>query len=78
MRRRLVTSETTLLGLLKHVTYVEGEWFDQAVTGRSSRPDRSRKHARPVLHADPFGLHRLDPHRRTSRDAQRRAGRWRT
>ena len=41
-------SKTTLLGLLKHVTYVEGVWFDQAVTGRSCQeigiantPDRS-------------------------------------
>jgi hypothetical protein len=34
-RRRLVPSKTTLLGLLKHVTFVEGVWFDQAVTGRS-------------------------------------------
>lgn len=34
-RRRLVPSRTTLLGLLKHVTYVEGTWFDQAVTGRT-------------------------------------------
>ena len=34
-RRRLVTSKTTLLGLVKHVTFVEGVWFDQAVTGRS-------------------------------------------
>ena len=34
-RFRLVPSKTTLLGLLKHVTYVEGVWFDQAVTGRS-------------------------------------------
>ncbi len=47
-RRRLVPSKTTLLGLLKHVTYVEGVWFDQAITGRSykeigiaSTPDRS-------------------------------------
>lgn len=32
-RRRLVPSETTLLGLVKHVTYVEGVWFDQAVHG---------------------------------------------
>lgn len=47
-RRRLVPSKTTLLGLVKHVTYVEGVWFDQAVTGRSyqqigiaSTPDRS-------------------------------------
>ena len=34
-RRRLVPSNTTVLGLLKHVTYVEGVWFDQAVTGHS-------------------------------------------
>lgn len=47
-RRRLVPSKTTLLGLLKHVTYVEGVWFDQAITGRSAAdigiapsPDRS-------------------------------------
>ena len=47
-RLRLVPSKTTLLGLLKHVTYVEGVWFDQAVTGRSyadigiaDTPDRS-------------------------------------
>jgi hypothetical protein len=47
-RKRLVPSKTTLLGLLKHVTYVEGVWFDQAVTGRSyaeigiaTTPDRS-------------------------------------
>ena len=47
-RQRLVPSKTTLLGLLKHVTYVEGVWFDQAVTGRSyaeigiaTTPDRS-------------------------------------
>ncbi|CAA9364596.1 MAG: Protein of unknown function DUF664 [uncultured Nocardioidaceae bacterium] len=47
-RLRLVPSKTTLLGLLKHVTYVEGVWFDQAVFGRSteeigiaSTPDRS-------------------------------------
>jgi hypothetical protein len=34
-RRRLVPSKTTLLGLVKHVTFVEGVWFDQAVTGRT-------------------------------------------
>src|SRR6478735_4524412 len=34
-RLRLVPSATTLLGLLKHVTYVEGVWFDQAISGRS-------------------------------------------
>ncbi len=34
-RTRLVPSATTLLGVVQHVTYVEGVWFDQAVTGRS-------------------------------------------
>jgi hypothetical protein len=34
-RARLVPSKTTLLGLVKHVTFVEGVWFDQAISGRS-------------------------------------------
>jgi hypothetical protein len=34
-RRRLVPSKTTLLGLVKHATFVEAVWFDQAVTRRS-------------------------------------------
>lgn len=34
-RRSLVPSATTLLGLVKHATFVEQVWFDQAVTGRS-------------------------------------------
>jgi Protein of unknown function (DUF664) len=33
-RRRLVPSRTTLLGLVKHVTFVEKVWFDEAITGR--------------------------------------------
>lgn len=48
VRLHLVPSKTTLLGLVKHVTYVEGVWFDQALTGRSyadigiaTTPDRS-------------------------------------
>ena len=47
-RASLVPSKTTLLGLVKHVTYVEGVWFDRAITGRTlkeigvaSTPDRS-------------------------------------
>jgi hypothetical protein len=47
-RTVLVPSKTTLLGLIKHVTFVEGVWFDQAVTGRTyaeigiaTTPDRS-------------------------------------
>lgn len=34
-RRRLVPSETTLLGLVKHAAYAERVWFGEAVTGRS-------------------------------------------
>ena len=34
-RRSLVASKTTLLGLVKHATFVERVWFDEAVTGRS-------------------------------------------
>lgn len=33
-RRSLVPSSTTLLGLVKHATFVEKVWFDEAVTGR--------------------------------------------
>src|ERR1043166_7382214 len=35
VRRSLVPSRTTLLGLVKHATFVEQVWFDEAVTGRS-------------------------------------------
>ncbi|MEV4680613.1 DUF664 domain-containing protein [Streptomyces kurssanovii] len=34
-RLSLVTSKTTLLGLVKHATFVEKVWFDEAVTCRS-------------------------------------------
>lgn len=47
-RMQLVPSRTTLLGLVKHVTYVEGVWFDQAINGGTatevgiaSSPERS-------------------------------------
>ena len=33
-RRSLVPSRTTLLGLVKHATFVERVWFDEGVTGR--------------------------------------------
>ena len=33
-RRSLVPSRTTLLGLLKHATYVERVWFGEVITGR--------------------------------------------
>ena len=34
-RRRLVSSETTLLGLLKHVTWMQRVWFEECVGGTS-------------------------------------------
>src|SRR6202451_2343790 len=34
-RRSLVPSRTTLLGLVKHATFLEKVWFNEAVTGRS-------------------------------------------
>lgn len=34
-RRSLVPSATTLLGLVKHATFVERVWFDAAITCRS-------------------------------------------
>lgn len=35
VRRSLVPSRTTLLGLVKHATFVEKVWFDEAVRCRS-------------------------------------------
>ena len=32
-RRRIVPSKTTLLGLIKHMTFVENVWFNEAITG---------------------------------------------
>jgi Protein of unknown function (DUF664) len=47
-RRRLVPSSTTLLGLLKHVTWMQRVWFEECVGGTSrqelglvSSPDES-------------------------------------
>lgn len=34
-RRRLVLSRTTLLGLVKHATFVERVWFEVAIEGRT-------------------------------------------
>src|SRR3954463_14983859 len=36
-RRRLVASATTLLGLLKHVTWMQRVWFEECVGGTSRR-----------------------------------------
>ena len=35
VRRELVESKTSLLGLLKHATFVEQVWFSEAISGRS-------------------------------------------
>jgi hypothetical protein len=47
-RRSLVPSRTTLLGLVKHATFVEKVWFDEAITcrprseiGIAASPDES-------------------------------------
>ena len=42
-RASLVPSKTTLLGLLKHVTFVEAVWFGEAV----SAPPRARRGQQP-------------------------------
>jgi hypothetical protein len=34
-RRRLVPSDTTLLGLVQHVTWMQRVWFEECVGGRS-------------------------------------------
>ncbi|HEY3831419.1 MAG TPA: DinB family protein [Acidimicrobiia bacterium] len=35
-RRRMVRSDTTLLGLVKHATFVEQIWFGQGISGASN------------------------------------------
>jgi hypothetical protein len=51
-RLRLVPSKATLLGLVKHASFVDGEWFDQAVTAgrttRSASPPPWRDRAVPI------------------------------
>src|ERR1700746_1165613 len=51
-RRSLVPSLTTLLGLVKHATFLEKVWFDEAVTGRSRAESGF-----PELSGDSFVLH---------------------
>jgi hypothetical protein len=55
VRRSLVTSGTTLLGLVKHATFVEKVWFDEAVTGRSRA-----EIGIPALSGDSFLLDEAD------------------
>jgi hypothetical protein len=51
-RRSLVPSRTTLLGLVKHATFLEKVWFDEAVTGRSRA-----EIGIPEVSGDSFVLH---------------------
>ncbi|WP_081744789.1 mycothiol transferase [Arthrobacter sp. H14] len=39
-RARLVPSKTTLLGLVKHATFVELVWFNEAITGKTRAATR--------------------------------------
>jgi hypothetical protein len=66
-RRSLVPSGTTLLGLVKHVTYVEQVWFDEAITGRTRA-----QIGIPPQAADAFVLAESDTIQ-SVRDAHRRA-----
>jgi hypothetical protein len=78
-RLRLVPSKTTLLGLVKHATFVEGVWFDQAVTGRSytqigipSSPDRSftLRESDTIASVQETYRHRSDESRRMIADLE--------
>jgi Protein of unknown function (DUF664) len=55
VRRSLVRSATTLLGLVKHATFVEKVWFDEAVTCRSRA-----EIGIPATPAESFVLHDSD------------------
>jgi Protein of unknown function (DUF664) len=62
-RSQLVSSNTTLLGLVKHVTYVEAVWFDQAIHGSAVSAVRRRWLAGRVVRSagkrhDRFGARR--------------------
>ena len=74
-RRSLVPSRTTLLGLVKHATFVEKVWFDEAVTCRSraeigipATPDESF-----VLHEDDTVASVRQAHREACESSRRAA-----
>ena len=66
-RRSLVPSRTTLLGLVKHATFVERVWFDEAITCRPRT-----ELGLPAEAADSFLLDDADTVE-SVRDAHRRA-----
>ena len=64
-RRKLVPSATTLLGLLKHVTWMQRVWFEECVGGTSRRelglvpgPDESFRLAEDDTVASVTAAHR--------------------
>lgn len=64
-RRRLVSSATTLLGLLKHVAWMQRVWFEECVGGTSRRvlglvqsPDESFRLADDDTVASVTAVHR--------------------
>ena len=64
-RRRLVSSATTLLGLLKHVTWMQRVWFEECVGGTSRQelglvqsPDESFRLAGDDTVASVMAAHR--------------------
>ena len=72
-RRSLVPSRTTLLGLVKHATFVEKVWFDEAVSRRSraeigipATPDESF-----ILHDDDTIATIRQAHRETCESSRR-------
>jgi Protein of unknown function (DUF664) len=74
-RRSLVPSRTTLLGLVKHATFVEKVWFDEAVTCRSraeigipATPDESF-----ILHEDDTVASIRQAHREACESSRRTA-----
>jgi hypothetical protein len=76
-RRSLVPSRTTLLGLVKHATFVEKVWFDEAVTcrprseiGIPATPDESF-----VLDTDDTVASVLEAHRQACAASRLAAGR---
>src|SRR5580704_6844002 len=67
-RRSLVPSRTTLLGLVKHATFLEQVWFDEAVTGRSRA-----EIGIPVASDESFILHDDDTSPASSKPTARHA-----
>lgn len=57
LRRRFVASESTILGIVKHLAYVERWWFQDRLAGRDCEY--------PWTHDDPDAEFRIEPHETT-------------